>query len=60
MTDLFVKIQNLSKSFESFQVLHEVSFQVSRGEFFDLLGPNGAGKITTISLLDGLLQPTQT
>jgi ABC-2 type transport system ATP-binding protein len=59
MTDLFVEVQNLSKNFGSFQVLQEVSFQISRGEFFGLLGPNGAGKTTTINLLSGLHQPTQ-
>lgn len=34
-------------------VLHDVTFQVERGEVLALLGPNGAGKTTTIEILEG-------
>jgi ABC-2 type transport system ATP-binding protein len=36
-----------------------VSFQIAAGEIYSLLGPNGAGKTTTISMLTGLLAPTE-
>jgi len=36
-----------------------VSFSVSVGETYGLLGPNGAGKTTTISMIAGLLEPTE-
>jgi len=34
-----------------------VSFSIARGETFGLLGPNGAGKTSTLSAIEGLLQP---
>ena len=37
----------------STDVLHDVSFNVRRGEVLALLGPNGAGKTTTIEILEG-------
>jgi ABC-2 type transport system ATP-binding protein len=36
-----------------------VSFAIRKGEIFSLLGPNGAGKTTTISMISGLLEPTE-
>ena len=37
--------------------VHDVSFQVGRGEVVGLLGPNGAGKTTVIKMLLGLVRP---
>ena len=39
-------------------VLHDVSFDVQRGEIFGFLGPNGAGKTTTIRILMGVISGT--
>ncbi|MBI5031317.1 MAG: ABC transporter ATP-binding protein [Chloroflexi bacterium] len=50
--------QNLTKHFDHFIAVDDVSFSVHRGEIYGLLGPNGAGKTTTIRLLLGLLTPT--
>jgi len=36
-------------------VLHELTFEVERGEIFGYLGPNGSGKTTTLKVLTGLL-----
>ena len=49
----------LSKQFDSFTAVDQVSFAVGRGEIFGFLGPNGAGKTTTIRMLLGLLRPTE-
>ncbi len=38
--------------------VHDVTFDVRRGEIFGFLGPNGAGKTTTIKMLMGLIHPT--
>ncbi len=50
--------ENLTKQFNRFTAVDDVSLSVRRGEIFGLLGPNGAGKTTTIRMLLGLLIPT--
>ena len=53
-----IEVNNLKKSFGDFQAVQGVSFFAEAGEVLSLLGPNGAGKSTTISMLSGLLAPT--
>ncbi len=36
-----------------------IDLEIEEGEVFSLLGPNGAGKTTTISILSGLITPTE-
>ena len=40
------------------EILHEVSFRVSRGSVYGLLGHNGAGKSTTLKIVLGLMKPS--
>jgi ABC-2 type transport system ATP-binding protein len=54
-----IEVQQLKKSFDNFQAVQGISFHAEGGEIFSLLGPNGAGKSTTISMLSGLLDPTE-
>jgi len=53
-----IEVSNLKKSFGDFQAVQDASFSAEAGEVLSLLGPNGAGKSTTISMLSGLLAPT--
>ena len=53
-----IEVRNLKKSFGDFQAVQDATFSIAQGEVFSLLGPNGAGKSTTISMLSGLLTPT--
>jgi len=53
-----IEVNNLKKSFGDFQAVQDASFSAEAGEVLSLLGPNGAGKSTTISMLSGLLAPT--
>ncbi|MCB0793473.1 MAG: ABC transporter ATP-binding protein [Flavobacteriales bacterium] len=39
--------------------LNGIDLEVGNGEFFGLLGPNGAGKTTLISILTGVVRPTE-
>lgn len=53
-----IELVNLTKKFDSFTAVDDVSFRVDRGEIFGLLGPNGAGKTTTISMMSTILLPS--
>ncbi len=55
---LAVEVANLTKKFNGFTAVDNVSFSIASGEVFGLLGPNGAGKTTIISMLATLLRPT--
>jgi ABC-2 type transport system ATP-binding protein len=48
-----VSVSALSKRYGSSLALHDVTFDIERGETLALLGPNGAGKSTTIEILEG-------
>ncbi|MBI3269206.1 MAG: ABC transporter ATP-binding protein [Planctomycetes bacterium] len=54
-----IELEGLSKSFEGFTALADVSFTVEKGDIFGFIGPNGAGKTTTIRILSTLLDPTR-
>jgi ABC-2 type transport system ATP-binding protein len=41
------------------QAVKGVDLDIHKGEIFSLLGPNGAGKTTTISMISGLIAPTE-
>ncbi len=51
-------IEHLEKKYKDVTALDDLNLLVAKGELFGLLGPNGAGKTTTISILSGLIKPT--
>jgi ABC-2 type transport system ATP-binding protein len=58
MRKSIVEIRNLTKRFNDFTAVDNISFDIKEGEILGLLGPNGAGKTTTIHMLLGLITPT--
>jgi len=55
-----ISISNLSKTYASgFEALKGVSLDIRVGEILALLGPNGAGKTTLISIICGIVNPTE-
>lgn len=52
-----LQIENVSKRYETKQVLSAVSITVQRGEIVALLGPSGCGKTTLLRLIAGLDVP---
>ncbi len=53
-----VQVRNLTKRFNDFTAVDNISFDIKEGEILGLLGPNGAGKTTTIHMLLGLITPS--
>jgi ABC-2 type transport system ATP-binding protein len=53
-----IVIENLTKYYNKFLALDNLSLHVPAKENIGLLGPNGAGKSTTLKILCGLLQPS--
>ena len=53
-----IEIRNLTKKFDQFTAVDDLSFQVREGEVLGFLGPNGAGKTTTMKIITGFLAPT--
>jgi len=55
-----ISIRNLGKTYKSgFQALKSVNLEIRRGEILALLGPNGAGKTTLISIVCGIVNPSE-
>src|SRR5437762_10336867 len=55
-----IAVSNVSKVYVSgFKALKNVNLDIKRGEIFALLGPNGAGKTTLISIICGIVNPTE-
>lgn len=53
-----IEINNLTKVFDKFVAVNDVSFKVKKGDVFGFLGPNGSGKTTVIRMIMGLITPT--
>jgi ABC-type Fe3+/spermidine/putrescine transport system ATPase subunit len=53
----FLRLSGISKRFQAFRALDDISLDIRRGEIFSLLGPSGCGKTTTLRIIAGLEQP---
>ena len=56
MSNVALKLTGVSKTFDRFTAVNNISLDISNGEIFGFLGPNGAGKTTTIKMIAGLLK----
>jgi len=51
-----IKVENISKRYDSIQALDDIHLIIPEGSCFGLVGPNGAGKSTLMKILSGVLQ----
>ncbi len=54
-----IEAEKLTKRFDGFTAVEELSLSIKSGELLALLGPNGAGKTTTVRMLSAILRPTE-
>lgn len=55
---MIIEIINLSKKFNNFSAIDNISFKIRNPGILGLLGTNGAGKTTLMGMILGLIQPT--
>lgn len=54
--EMILQVEGLSKSFGGVKAVHEVSFNLYRGEILGIIGPNGSGKTTLNNLITGFIK----
>src|ERR1051325_7179346 len=54
-----IEVEGLTKLYDSFPAVSDLSFAVRPGEVLGLVGPNGAGKTTTLRCLSGIIPATR-
>ncbi|MEM6305348.1 MAG: ABC transporter ATP-binding protein [Pseudomonadota bacterium] len=59
MSDSYISIRNVGKTFGSFEAIESISMDIREGEFFSLLGASGCGKTTLLRMLAGFETPSR-
>lgn len=55
---MMYSLRQINGGYGGKQVIHDVSFEVEKGQLFGILGPNGSGKSTVLKMLSGLIPVT--
>jgi branched-chain amino acid transport system ATP-binding protein len=54
--EIMLRFENVSVHYGAIQAIHDVSFEVTRGQIVTLIGANGAGKTTILRAISGLVK----
>ena len=52
-----IEISNITKSFDTLQVLKGIDLEIGSGEIVSIVGPSGAGKTTLLQIMGSLDRP---
>ena len=55
---MFIEIKKLTKTYNNYRAVNNISFEIEKNKTVGLLGPNGCGKTTTIGMMLGLVSPS--
>jgi spermidine/putrescine transport system ATP-binding protein len=58
MSENIIELVDISKTYDSTEVLKKINLYIRKNEFLTLLGPSGCGKTTTLRLIGGFEHPT--
>ncbi|BAZ95399.1 multidrug ABC transporter ATP-binding protein [Thiohalobacter sp. COW1] len=56
--EILIQAEHLQRDYGPIRAVHDVSFELAKGDVLGFLGPNGAGKSTTMQMLTGTLAPS--
>lgn len=54
-----IRIEHITKKFNDFTAVDDLSVHIHNGEFFTILGPSGCGKTTMLRMVAGFIKPTE-
>jgi ABC-2 type transport system ATP-binding protein len=54
-----IEVDRITRKYDSFTAVNNLSFRVEAHEVLGIVGPNGAGKTTTLRCIVGIIPPTQ-
>jgi branched-chain amino acid transport system ATP-binding protein len=57
--ETLLSVNNIDVSYESLQVLWDISIEVKKGEAVAIIGANGSGKSTLLNTIAGVLHPNR-
>ncbi len=55
--EVLLRVKRVNKSFGGVKAVHDVSFELAKGQILGIIGPNGSGKTTLVNIITGFVKP---